>query len=51
MARVIVTPRQGEERIVEAAAGHSLMEELRSGGIVEVSDALDGLRVTVAPES
>jgi ferredoxin, 2Fe-2S len=104
MATIIVTTRQGEERIVEAASGHSLMEELRSAGIdeiqalcggcaacctchvyveagpvdalppmleqedelldgsdarnprsrlacqIEVSDALDGLRVRVAPE-
>jgi len=104
MAKIIVITRQGEERIIEAAPGHSLMEELRGGGIdeiqalcggsaacctchvyieggpvnalrpileqedmlldsseardarsrlacqIEVSDALDGLRVRVAPE-
>lgn len=104
MARIIVITRQGEERIVEAASGHSLMEELRASGIeeiqalcggcaacctchvyiedgpvhalppileqedmlldssdardsrsrltcqIEVSDALDGLRIRVAPE-
>lgn len=41
MVRIIVTTRQGEERIIVAASGRSLMEELRSSGIDEI-EALCG---------
>jgi ferredoxin, 2Fe-2S len=42
MARITVITRQGEERLVEAAAGHSLMEELRGGGIDEIQALCGG---------
>lgn len=42
MARIIVITRQGEERTIEAASGHSLMEALRSGGIDEIQALCGG---------
>lgn len=36
MPTIHVTTRDGEERIVEASVGHSLMENLRAGGIDEI---------------
>ena len=36
MPTVTVTTREGEERIVEATSGRSLMENLRDGGIDEI---------------
>ena len=42
MPRINVTTRTGEERIVEAATGRSLMEELRNGGIDEIQALCGG---------
>ena len=42
MARIIVTNRHGEQHIVEAASGRSLMEELRSAGIEEIQALCGG---------
>lgn len=42
MARIFVTTRQGEQRIIEAVPGHSLMEELRGGGIDEIEAICGG---------
>ena len=36
MPKVHVTTRSGEERIVEASTGRSLMQNLRDGGIDEI---------------
>lgn len=36
MPRVYVTTREGEQRVVEASSGRSLMENLREGGIDEI---------------
>lgn len=36
MPTVYVTTREGEERVVEATSGRSLMENLRGGGIDEI---------------
>ncbi len=36
MPTVYVTTREGEQRVVEATSGRSLMENLREGGIDEI---------------
>lgn len=36
MPRLLVTTRDGEERVVEAAAGQTVMEAMRDGGISDV---------------
>lgn len=36
MPTVYVTTREGEERVVQATSGRSLMENLREGGIDEI---------------
>jgi 2Fe-2S ferredoxin len=42
MPTIIVTTRAGEERTVQAATGHSLMEGLRNGGIDEIQALCGG---------
>jgi ferredoxin, 2Fe-2S len=57
MPKLIVTTRSGDEKVIEAAAGSSVMEALRNHGIDEIQAVCGGCcscatcHVYVAPES
>jgi 2Fe-2S ferredoxin len=42
MPKLIITTRNGQEQVIEAEAGRSLMEEIRRGGIDELEAQCGG---------